>query len=449
MIKLKKGLNLPITGEPSQVLHDGPRISRVALLGDDVVGMKPTMAVKVGDQVKTGQLLYTDKKTEGVLYTSPGSGEVVEINRGDKRKFLSVVIKLSGSDEHVAFNSFKGATVDSYNEQGVKDLLIESGMWPSLRRRPFSKAAVPTERPSAIFVNAMDTHPLAANPMLFIKEHQAAFLNGLKVLGKLTDKVHVCAAPDANLDVASAANATLNTFKGPHPAGLSGTHIHFLHPVGEKNFVWYTNYQDVIAIGKLFETGQLFLDRMVSVAGPAARNPRVVKTRMGASLEELTKDELFENTETRIISGSVFGGRKAQTGVEYLGRFHHQVSLLREGRDRELLGWHSPGFDRYSVKPIYVSKLFGNKKYDFTTNAHGSLRSIVPIGSYEKVMPLDILPTFLVRSLMSKNTDMSIKLGALELDEEDMALVTFVDPCKNDFATKLRENLTLIEKEGL
>ncbi len=444
MIKLKKGLDLPITGQPIQEIANGPSVTRVALLGDDVAGMKPTMHVNIGDKVKTGQLLYSDKKTVGVDYTSPASGEVIEINRGAKRAFQSIVIKVEG-DEHKSFDSYKGADVSQYNEEAMKALLIESGMWPSLRRRPFSKVADPAEKPSAIFVTAIDTHPLAANPEVIIKSNEAAFAMGMKAIKLLSDKTFLTTA--AGSSVQAVEGVTKEEFSGPHPAGLVGTHIHFLRPVGEKKFVWHTNYQEVIAIGKLIQSGQVSTERVISVAGPAAKNPRLVKTRVGACVTELIKDEKNTDVEVRAVSGSVFGGRAAAGKVCYLGRFHHQISLLSEGRDREFLGWHSPGFNRFSVKNIYVSKLMP-KKFNFTTNGNGSLRSIVPIGSYEKVMPLDILPTFLLKSLMTGNTDNAVKLGVLELDEEDVALCTFVDPCKNDFAPRLRASLTTIEKEG-
>jgi Na+-transporting NADH:ubiquinone oxidoreductase subunit A len=446
MIKVKKGLSLPITGEPNLVIHDGPNVSTVALNADDLMGMKPTMVVQVGDNVKTGQLLFTDKKTEGVNYTSPASGEVIAINRGAKRAFQSIVIKVVG-DEHTTFSSHKGSEVSAYSEEEAKALLLESGMWPSLRRRPFSKVANPIERASSIFVTAIDTHPLAFDPSLVVSENAAAFKAGLEVLSKLTDKVFLCTAPGSSISADGVAKVEKQEFSGPHPAGLVGTHIHFLSPVGEKHFVWHTPYQEVIAIGKLFETGKLHTERVISLAGPAAKNPRLVKTRMGACLRELCNEEKVDDQETRIISGSVFGGRAATDGLCYLGRFHNQISLLHEGRKRELLGWHTPGFDMFSVQNIYVSKLLP-RKMNFTTTSNGSLRSIVPIGSYEKVMPLDILPTFLLRALMSGNTDRCVDLGALELDEEDLSLVTFVDPCKNNFGIKLRENLTKIEKEG-
>lgn len=446
MIKLKKGLELPIEGTPEQKVYDGPKITKVALIGDDVAGMKPSMAVKVGDKVKTGQLLFTDKKTDGVRYTAPASGEVVELNRGARRVFESVVIKVEG-DEHVTFESHKGADVNSYSEEDVKNLLIESGMWPSIRRRPYSKVAVPTEKPSSIFVTAIDTHPLAANPELFISENSDAFKKGLEAVSKLAPKVFLCTAPNAKVPGKEIANVSREEFSGPHPAGLVGTHIHFLDPVSEKKVVWHIGYQDVVAIGHLFTSGKLFTERWVSVAGPMAKKPRIVKTKLGASLTDLTSDEVQAGKEARLISGSIFGGRNGNGSFAYLGRFHNQVSLLEEGRNRDFLGWHSPGFDRFSVKPIYVSRFFG-KKFGFNTNTNGSHRSIVPIGSYEQVMPLDILPTFLLRYLLSNNVEMCVKLGALELDEEDLALCTYVDPCKNDFGPKLREKLTIVEKEG-
>jgi len=443
MIKLRKGLDLPIMGEPQQVIENGLNVTSVALIADDLVGMKPSMMVNTGDKVKVGQALYADKKTAGVLYTAPASGEVIEINRGDRRAFQSIVIKIEG-DEHESFSHYKSNDLAGYNEQDVRNLLIQSGMWPALRRRPFSKVAHPEEKPSSIFITATDTNPLTADPAVIIKENESAFALGMKTMEKLCEKVFLCTAADSSIQ--SVSNIKKVEFSGPHPAGLVGTHIHFLDPVGEKKFVWHIGYQDVIAVGKLIETGKLYTQRIVAIAGSQAKNPRLVKTRLGACLCELTKEETKEGN-TRVISGSVFGGRTSQGKLCYLGRFHNQVSLLPEGGDREFFGWHSPGFDKFSVKPIYVSALMP-KKFSFDTDTNGSLRSIVPIGSYEKVMPLDILPTFLLRSLMSKNTDMSIKLGALELDEEDLALCTFVDPCKNNFGPRLRENLTLIEKEG-
>lgn len=447
MIKVKKGLNLPITGEPAQKIETGNSVSKVALLGDDIVGMKPTMAVKVGDKVKLGQLLYEDKKTPGIRYTSPAAGEVLEVNRGEKRAFQSVVVKVEG-DDAVSFSAYKGSDIASYSKEDLTALMVESGAWTSLRARPFSKVANPEHSPSSLFITAIDTHPLAANPRTVIAKNLADFTLGLKALTKLAPKTYLCTDAMGSVLEEKVDTVQEEAFDGPHPAGLVGTHIHNLDPVSMDKQVWHTNYQEVIALGGLIRTGKLFVERVVSIAGPIAKNPRLVKTRVGADLNELTKDELNTDAEARIVSGSVFGGREAAGPLAYLGKFHHQVSLLREGREREFMGWHSPGFDRFSVQNIYLSKPMFFKKFNFSTNGNGSLRSIVPIGSYEKVMPLDIEATYLLRHLMGENLDMCVKLGALELDEEDLSLCTFVDPCKNDFAPKLREKLTIIEKEG-
>ena len=280
MIKLKKGLDLPIEGTPTQEISQGPKVSTVALIGDDIFGMKPTMVVKPGDKVKIGDLLYTDKKTEGVRYTSPASGEVVEVNRGAKRAFQSVVIKVEG-DDFVSFESHKGSDVSAYSKEDAEKLLIESGMWPSLRQRPFSSVAVPGTTPSSIFVTAMDTHPLSANAEVVISRNAEAYKKGLALLAKFA-KVHHCS--DAKETIPTIDDVVDQKFSGPHPAGLVGTHIHHIDPVSMKKIVWHTNYQEVIAIGKLVETGKLFTERVVSIAGPAARNPRLITTQVGANL---------------------------------------------------------------------------------------------------------------------------------------------------------------------
>jgi Na+-transporting NADH:ubiquinone oxidoreductase subunit A len=227
-----------------------------------------------------------------------------------------------------------------------------------------------------------------------------------------------------------------------------GTHIHFLDPVSASKQVWHIGYQDVIAIGQLFKTGLFSNRKIVSIAGPSSRNPRLVSTIKGASISELVAGESFDNSLVRNISGSVLSGRTAKGVLDYLGQFHNQITMLKEGNHREFLGWHSPGLNKFSLKNVFVSKLIPKKLFNFDTNMNGSHRSIVPIGSFESVMPLDILPTQLLRFMMANHTDYAVNLGALELDEEDLALCTFVDPCKNEYGSILRQNLNLIEKEG-
>lgn len=444
MINITQGLDLPITGAPEQQISQGNAVTEVAVIGPDYVGMKPTMAVKEGDRVKKGQVLFTDKKTAGVQYTAPMSGVIKAINRGDRRVLLSVVVAVEGSEE-VIFQSYPANKLNEISREDVQANLVASGLWTALRTRPFSKVPELDSVPASIFVTAMDTHPLAADPALIIAEQADAFTSGLQVLKRLTEgKLFVCKAPGANIPTAGI--ETTEEFSGPHPAGLAGTHIHKLNAASATKTVWSIGYQDVIAIGQLFTTGSLNTERVISLAGPQVTKPRLVRTVMGASLSELTAGELAAG-ENRLISGSVFGGRTAAQDLLFLGRFHNQVSVLEEGRDRPLLHYLRPGFERFSVLPIYVSR-FLNKTFKFTTSTNGSERAMVPVGTYERVMPLDILPTQLLRALIVEDMEVAVNLGALELDEEDLALCTYTCPGKYEYGPILRTNLTRIEQEG-
>jgi Na+-transporting NADH:ubiquinone oxidoreductase subunit A len=452
MIKITRGLDLPILGAPEQHIEDARRVRSVALLGRDYVGMKPTMAVKEGDRILLGQPLFEDKKTPGVIYTSPGTGVVREVNRGARRVFLSVVIELDEDEsEQVTFPHYAPAEFAELERSRVVKNLVASGLWTALRTRPFSKVPAPEATPHGIFINLMDTNPLAADPELVAREHSEDFLNGINIVSKLTDgPVYACrgqGAFDGLESQALASNVKVETFSGPHPAGLSGTHIHFLAPVSLGKQVWTINYQDVIAIGKLFTTGHISTERIVALAGSQVDKPRLLRTRIGASLAELTAGELLSG-ENRVISGSVLSGCSASGVENYLGRYHLQVSVLKEGRERILFGYLSPGVTRHSALGIYISSFFKDRKFPFTTTTNGSARAMVPVGSYERIMPLDILPTQLLRSLIVGDIESAQSLGALELDEEDLALCTYVCPGKYEYGPILRENLTRIEKES-
>jgi len=442
-IKIKKGLDLPIAGAPEQTIADGPVVDQVAVVGPDYHDMRPTMIVQEGDAVKLGQVLFADKKNVGVVYTAPGAGTVAAINRGAKRVLQSVVIDLSGNEEET-FESH--ANLADLARQQVCDTLVASGLWTALRTRPYSKVPALDSTPQALFVTAIDTNPLAADPQVVLAAYQEDFNKGLTVLAKLTDgDVFVCRASGSG----AASNGKVQTaeFDGPHPAGLPGTHIHFLAPVGVGKTVWHINYQDVIAVGKLFSTGKLWVERVVALGGPVIDKPRLLRTRLGARISDLVAGETAAG-ENRIISGSVLSGRVAAGPFDFLGRYHLQVSALVEGREREFLGWQKPGFDKFSIKNVFAAKLSPGKLFDFTTSTEGSDRAMVPIGSYESVMPLDILPTFLLRALIVGDTDQAQALGCLELDEEDLGLCTFVCPGKYEYAPMLRNNLDRIEKEG-
>ena len=447
MIKLKRGLEIPISGKPRQEIVDAPAARSVALVGFDYVGMKPTMEVQVGDRVKLGEVLFTDKKTAGVRYTAPASGTVSAINRGARRVLQSVVIDVDG-DVAETFPSHSAEEARQLDAAQVRDQLIQSGQWTALRTRPFSKVPAVDAEPAAIFVTAMDTHPLAADPAVVIREQEEAFALGQDLLAKLTTgKLYVCQAPGAELPVGTAGNLHSEVFTGPHPAGLAGTHIHHLEPVSSGKTVWTIGYQDVIAVGRLFLDGRLYTSRLIALTGPQVEDPRLLRTQVGADIQALCAGQLKEGNN-RIISGSVLGGRRVQAGTSYLGRYHNQVTALLEGTHRELLGWLSPGANKHSNLPIYLSKLMPGRLLDMTTNTNGSERAMVPVGSYEDVMPMDILPTQLLRALIVGDTEMAQALGCLELEEEDLALCTYVCPGKYEYGPILRDNLTRIEKEG-
>lgn len=451
MITVKKGLDVPIEGAPVQEISPGPEITRVALVGPDYIGMKPTMLVQEGDRVKLGQPLLTDKKNPGFNYTSPGCGTVVEVNRGHKRVFQSLVIQLEG-DEEQTFTSYGDADLTTLSGDQVRQNLAESGLWTAFRTRPYNKVPQLESQPHSIFVTAIDTNPLSADPLVIIRENEMAFIHGLQVIRHLTEgRVYLCQAPGVKVPGASLDFVFAEEFAGPHPAGLPGTHIHFLDPVSLEKTVWFIGYQDVIAIGKLFDTGRLSVERVVALGGPVVNEPRLLRTRLGASTSELVDLQLCE-VDRRVISGSVLSGRTATGPFAYLGRYHSQVSALAEGRHREFLGWQMPGLGKFSVKDVYASAMFKlinpGKRYPMTTDTGGSKRAMVPVGSYETVMPLDILPTFLLRALITKDTDQAQALGCLELDEDDISLCTYVCPGKYEYGSMLRESLTTIEKEG-
>jgi len=447
MIKIKKGLDLPISGKPEQLVEDARAVRSAALVGEDYPGMKPTMLVQEGDVVRKGQALFSDKKNEGVLYTAPAAGRISGIHRGAKRALLSVVIDVEG-DAAETFPAVGAEGIAGLTPERVTDSLVASGLWTAFRTRPFSRVPEIGSRPHSIFVTAMDTNPLAADPALIIGLREGDFKAGLDVMARLTDgAVHVCHEATRPVPLGGDSRQRATAFSGIHPAGLPGTHIHFLDPVGPQKTVWYVGYQDVIGIGHLFLTGELDSSRVVALGGPGVERPRLLRTVLGANLTELTAGQL-DGRENRVISGSIFSGRAAQSPEDFLGRYHVQVSVLPEDRERRFIGYLSPGADRHSVFPIYLSKWLGEKGIRFTTSTNGSQRGMVPIGTYEQVMPLDILPTQLLRALLVGDLDTAVNLGALELDEDDIALCTYACPAKYEYGPVLRSVLDTIEKEG-
>ena len=445
--KIKKGLDIPVSGSPVQEISTGASVSSVALLGPDTVDLKPGMLVAVGDKVKLGQPLFKDKQNPGVQFTSPGSGIVTAINRGERRVVQSVVVTLEG-DEEEQFSSYTKDEWPTISEKDARQNLLASGLWTAFRTRPFSKIPGPDDKPAAIFVTAMDTNPLAANPDVVVARSVDAFANGLDILSNLTDgTVHVCTAPGSSITCPDNGRMQSSQFRGPHPAGLAGTHIHFLHPVSEDRVVWHIGYQDVIAIGSLFATGRLAVERVVALGGPAVSNPRLITTRAGANVAELVDGEI-EGSAVRVVSGSLLSGHRASGWGAWLGRYDKQISVLPEGSPREFLSFMRPGIGKYSATRSFVGNLFGPREYTLTTTQNGSPRAMVSTGSFEQVMPLDILPTPLLKALLVLDTDSARDLGCLELDEEDLALCSFVCNGKYQYGLHLRKNLREIEVNG-
>lgn len=457
--KIKRGLNLPIAGQPETQIADARKTQRVYLMADDYVGMKPTLHVKVGEKVKIGQRLFDDKKVLGVRFTSPGGGTVTEIVRGEKRAFRYICIELDELEESEFFGKYPASALDTLKSEDVREKLVASGLWTAFRTRPYSRTPSPDTLPHALFVTAIDTNPLAADPELIINEtpeSKAAFHNGLKVLSRICgQKLFCCVGANSSLKELFVKKMEVAVFEGPHPAGLAGTHIHFIDPVALNKTVWHIGYQDVMAIGRLFTEGVLKPERIVSLAGPKTKNPRLLRTRLGACLKGLTHDELQGNGPVRVVSGSVLNGRPAcgddvgdNSPHPGLGRFHTQVSVIAEMPAAELFGWVWPGFRKFSVTPLLGSFwLFSRSLFNMNTSVMGGHRSIFPVRQLETVMPLDIMPVFLGKALEMGDLEQAEQLGMLELDEEDLALCTFVDPGKNDYSANLRIMLDRMFKE--
>lgn len=450
--KVKRGLDLPLAGEPVQAIEPARDSVQVALLGVDYPGLKPTFHVQAGDAVKRGQLLFNDKQAPGVRFTSPAAGTVTAVNRGEYRAFQSLVIDVGDDDgpqSQVPFAGFTGKAHEALDAEQVRALLVESGLWTALRMRPYSKVPRLDGTPRALFITAIDTRPHAPAVNTVLADRHDDFRAGVAVLSRLCDgPTYVCVAPGFGVSLPAMPRVSLEVFEGPHPAGNAGTHIHLLCPVDHERSVWHVGYQDVAAIGQLFTTGALDVERVVSLAGPSVLRPRLLRTRLGASVDVLAQGEIAPGAQ-RIVSGSVLDGRTASGPVHgWLGRYHQQITALAEAVEREFFGWINPGGDKFSIWGVVAAAWARNPKLALNTSTQGGHRAMVPIGAYERVMPLDLMPTFLLRALLMGQDERAEKLGVLELDEEDLALCTFVCPGKAEYGPLLRQALTRIEKEA-
>ena len=439
---IKKGLNLPIAGSTSTTdCVQGAAAQQVALLPQEAWGIKVQMLVAVGDQVKVGSPLFCDRRDPDVIFTSPAAGTVAAVNRGARRAVQSVVVDVANFDEHAEVPSSDGSRAS------LVATLAASGLWPNLRQRPFDKVALSGTTPQAIFVTATDTNPLAVDPLHLVAGREADVQAGLKAMLTLSGgKVYF------NTDGANDWSAFLvegveqHGFKGPHPAGNAGVHINALHPVNLERNVWHVDVQNLADMGAYLNSGKVPTARKIAVVGPAASKSEIVETQRGASMNVFSS---YANSTVRFVSGSLLAGATANPGEEkgFLGRFAQQVSIVDDTPEREFINWMKPIGSRWSMSGTYLAK-FVKKSFTTDTDLNGGERAIVPIGSYEKVMPFDIMPTQLIKALASNDVTMAEKLGVLEIVEEDIALCQYVCPSKVDITDMLRTMLTLIEKES-
>ncbi len=443
--KLRKGLDLPISGAPDATIHEGPQVTTVGLLGADYLGLKPRLAVDEGDIVAAGSPIFADKETPEAVVTAPVSGRVTAINRGARRALISVEIT---RDDAAAIPMDFSTIGDISTDEGLVARLCAAGLWTSFRTRPYSRVPRPETRPAAIYVTAMDSEPLAPDAAVIIADAGAAFATGLAAIARLSmGKTYLCQAGGADIPGGDLPGVEPVAFSGPHPAGLPGTHLHFLEPPNASRTVWTIWYQDVIAIGRLLMTGRVDSSRVIALCGPLCRNPRLIRTVAGASMAELTAGGIAPERPVRMISGSVLSGRAGHGETGYLGRYARQITLIEEDHHQIPLGWIRPMASKYAVQPV-LGSAFAHKLYALTTNLNGGRRAMVPTGTFERLMPQDFLPTQLLRALLVMDTDNAQALGALELDEEDLGLVGFACPAKYEYGLALRDCLTKIEKEG-
>ncbi len=445
-----RGLDLPIAGAPAQVISAARAVTQVALLPADHLGTKPRLRVQVGDDVVLGQPIWQDRTHESIVVVAPGHGRIAAINRGERRVIQSIVIDLATSEPTAT--PMASWTARAATDRGaLRALLLEAGLWVAFRTRPFSHVPAPDSDPSALFVNTMDTNPLAPNVEVIIAERRADFDRGLAALRTLTDAPLYVGRAVGSTAGDGVKGVTTADFAGKHPAGMVGYHIHTLAPVSRTRIAWHIGAQDVIRIGQLVNTGTLDVSQVVALGGPPLTKPRLVRTRLGTSITELMEGEMTapstpHELAPRVISGSVLTGRQATDPVfAFLSRFHQQISVLPEVRVRSFLGWLGLRAPRYSAMPIYVG---GGASAGFDTRMHGGPRAMVPIGAYERVMPMDLMATHLLRAIALGDPEWAEELGVLELDEEDVALCSYVCPGKADFGGALRRVLETIAAEA-
>lgn len=442
-IKLCKGLDIKLQGAAEKKTTAVGLASTYAVSPLDFEGIVPKMLVKVGDAVKAGTPLFFDKNNASVVFTSPVSGTVAAVVRGEKRRILAVEIT---ADSTIAYEEFETLDVKSATRDQIVELLLKSGLWTLLVQRPYGIIANPADMPKSIFVSAFDSAPLAPDYGYTLAEDKQALQKGFEVLARLTEgKVHL--SYNAKDAAPSFAGVELHAFQGKHPAGNVGVQIHHIDPINKGEKVWTVGYADVAIIGRLFLTGKVDMTRTIAVTGAEVISPAYVKVVAGAKLDSILKGQIAAGANARYISGNVLTGRNV--GAEgYLGYYANQITVIPEGDHYELLGWAMPRFSKFSVSRAYFSWLFPNRKYNLDTNLNGEERAFVVTGLYEKYLPMDIYPMHLLKAILAGDLDKMEALGIYEVVEEDFALCEFVDPSKTEMQQIIRNGINLMIKEG-
>ena len=440
-IRIKKGLNINLIGEAKKEIS-AINAGHYAIKPTDFIGVFPRLLVKEGDTVKAGTPLFIDKYRENIIFTSPVSGVIEEISRGDKRVLEEIRIK---SGEKPGYEDFGKADPSKSSREDIIEKLLKSGTWPMIRQRPYSIIADPEVTPKAVYVSGFDTAPLAPDYSMIVKESASDFQAGIDILAKLAGTPVKLGLPGGKSDFPKVSNTEITYFEGPHPAGNVGIQIHKTNPINKGDIVWVVNPQDVIIIGRLFTKGIYDTSIIVPLCGSEIKNPKYYRTFKGASVRTIAKNNLAEGT-LRIISGNVLTGTRIKSDG-YLGFYHNQFTVIPEGNYFEFFGWALPGLNKFSFSKSFFSYLTPNRKYRLDTNFHGAERAYVMTGQYEQVFPMDIYPMQLIKACLTENIEMMENLGIYEVDEEDFALIEFIDTSKTEIQSIIRKGLDLIRKE--
>ncbi len=444
--KIKKGLDIKLIGKAEKVLEKADRSETFAIKPTDFPGLTPKLKVKVDTEIKAGSALFFDKYRPEINFTSPVSGKVIAVNRGERRKILEVIVQ---ANNELQYEEFKKANPNDLSREEIKEELLKSGLWAFLRQRPYDIIANPADTPKAIYISAFDSAPLAADFDYLVEGEAEAFQMGLDALKKLTDgdvHLNIDAKKTQSPAFTEAKNVVINKFTGVHPAGNVGIQIHKLNPINKGDIVWVIRPQEIVFIGRLFQKGIYDVSRKIALTGSEVKNPVYYNTILGASVRPILKGQLKDDETIRVISGNVLTGTHIPEDG-FLGFYDSQITIIPEGNKYEFLGWALPGLDKFSMSKTFFSWLTPNKAYRLNANLHGEHRAYVVTGEYDKVLPMDVLPQQLIKSIMVEDIDLMEQLGIYEVAPEDLALCEFVCTSKINVQDLVRQGIDLMIKE--